>query len=269
MPNEPVPSKQRNLLQRTRLLEQVGRTRDDLDAHLRMFTGAPLRRRRYIQHPFGGRHVQLDHLFVVPTNDEQCRRSYGCERTTGQVRPSSARHHGLHALRTLRRCDQRGTAASARAKQTDRQARGRVIQFKPVNRADKPLGEKWNVKADVSRAKVDFLFRWRKQVDQQRRESAIAEYLRNVTVTRTEPAATAAMREEHHSDGVTNPGRWWPFERTFQRDRASRYVDRTFVIHRRSPSLALANRPFSRGSNGVNTVASRIEQVLHLLIRGL
>src|SRR5207245_4442239 len=105
-------------------------------------------------------------------------------------------------FRPYRRRDEGGGGAGAGAEVTDPEpARLRALA-EPVGDLDEALGQQADVEAQAGRPDVGHLLLRREEVDEQRREPRLVEQLRHVTVARAEPAAAAAVGEQHDGAGA-------------------------------------------------------------------
>ena len=70
-------------------------------------------------HPLERLPVQLDHLTIAATDDEQRRRSDDLERAAGKIGPAATRHDGTDVLGPFGRGHERSGGAHAAAEEAD------------------------------------------------------------------------------------------------------------------------------------------------------
>lgn len=107
MLQEPCAGQPGDHLQGTRLLEEMGGTRNDLELLLAAQESK-------------GCTIQRQYLGVPATDDKQGRGKDGGKRVPGKIGTSATRDNGLNGLRASRRCNEGGGCARACAEQADR-----------------------------------------------------------------------------------------------------------------------------------------------------
>src|SRR5690606_15279364 len=186
---EPPGRQAGDLLQRARLLEEMGRAGHDDEFLL----GA----QRVVRLP-----VQADDDVVEPADDQERRRADLAERVAGQIGAAAAGDDRLDPRRLLRGGDERRRRAGARAEVPDRE-RGRLrVRAHPLRRPDQTPGEE----RDVEDLLAVVGLRLREQVEEERADPGADQLRRNETVPRAEPAAPRAVREEDDAQRVLREG---------------------------------------------------------------
>ena len=158
--HEPVTGKLRDAFQRAWLFEEVGGTRDDLDAKLR-------------GHDVRGLLVEIDDDLIERADDEQRRSTHLGERRAGQIGTSSAGHDRADSIRPLGGRDEcsRGTRAGSEA--PDRKTLGVVFGLDPVEGVDETVGEQADVEAQVASPHVDPLLLFGEEVHEEGGQASI------------------------------------------------------------------------------------------------
>src|SRR6266511_3412025 len=183
--HEPVRGEVGHDVERARFLEQMGRSRDDLDA---MLAAEPPRRLT----------VELEAGVVVPTHDQACRRAHVVEPVVREIGPTAARHDRLHGRSGLGRRPQRRARAGAGAEVPERKSPDRRRVEQKRRRRTKAIGEQ----GDIENVRAVGLLVRRKEVEQQRSESRIVERACHRLIARAVPAAAAPVRERDEPEGT-------------------------------------------------------------------
>ena len=160
MPLKPFAGQMRDFLERSGLLEQVGRAGHDFDSVL-------------VSHPVGRLAIHPDHGHVKAADDEQRGGAHLRDRLHGEIRPAASRDYRCHPVGTIRRGHERCSRAGAGAEKTDRQAAKFGSPGQPVHGANQPAAEQVDVEAQFSGAFVDPAFLRRQEIEQQGAEPAL------------------------------------------------------------------------------------------------
>src|SRR4029077_11935398 len=112
-----------------------------------------------------------------------------------QIGTSAARHDRAYNLRTLSRRDERSRCPGAGSEVTNEEVRYLGVCREPVGDADKPVGEKADIKTDLRRMQVDsFLVRCQ-QIYQQGRKLPLIEQFCYVTISRAVSTTPTTVSE--------------------------------------------------------------------------
>jgi hypothetical protein len=76
----------------------------------------------------------------------------------------------------------------------------------PVGRVDEPFGEQVDVEAQLCRARIDYFFVQRQQVDQQGSQLRLVQHARHISIAGAVPAAAAAVRKQYDPPGFLGQG---------------------------------------------------------------
>jgi hypothetical protein len=99
---EPLSCSRRHSIQGAWFFKQVCSARYDFEPVFRM-----TRKLSYC------RAVEIQNLTILSPDDKQSRCENALKGGTGQIRPASARDHGLHSFRAFRGCNQRRCCSRA------------------------------------------------------------------------------------------------------------------------------------------------------------
>jgi hypothetical protein len=176
---------------------------------------------RHGRHPLHGFAIELDDRLIVSADDEQRRRSHERKGVTGKIGSAAARHDGVHAIRALGCCDERGRGARARAETAEWQPAGLRVRIHPIDRGYDTVSKAFDVEPKLPGPHVDgFLLRCQ-QIEQQCGEPAGFKGLPNLPVAVAETAAAAAVSEDDEPGG---PLRYAQI--TVNKDARNRYANR-------------------------------------------
>ena len=182
---EPVSGVPGGGLERARLLEEMRGARH----HHQLTLAAQLPSRQL---------VQLQHLVVAPTDDQQRRGSHRAETRAGQVGSPAARHHGSDLRPGVGSCVQGGGGTRARTEEADRELAEVGLADDRTGDLHEPTSEQF----DVEHVGAVSLLGGGEQVEQQGGQPRPVEDRRDVAVAGTVTAAPAAVREDHDARGV-------------------------------------------------------------------
>ena len=185
MSREPVAGETADLFQSSRFLEEVGRARNDVNTAFTCHTSTRLP-------------VQDKNDRILAADDHQGRRSDPFQRLTGKVRPAAAEDDGAHSGRVRRR-GQCGGATCAGTEEAHGEGGDLPLTSGPIHRGPHPLGEQWNVEAQLGRSAVKSIFRRSEQVEEERAQTRSVKLCRDGTVARAVPAASTAVGEDHQA----------------------------------------------------------------------
>ncbi|MGA2638400.1 hypothetical protein [Methylocella sp.] len=175
-------------LERSRLWEQMSCAQYDLKRLLAL---------EAVESPL----IEFDHAGILTTDDQKRRRLDPMKRAIGEIRAAAAGNDRSDALSERSRCDQGGGCAGARPEQSDGEALDVGFAFDPAHRIDQPLREK----ADVEDVSTVFVFARQQKVEQERRNTAPIQSLRDQNIAWTEAAGATAMSENDQSAGIDRP----------------------------------------------------------------
>src|SRR5215218_5656087 len=207
---EPAGGQPRDLLERSRLLEEVRGTGYDLQ---------PLLHAKLIERFL----VHADHGHVVAADDQERGRPDEGQGVARQVGASAARDDRAHL--TLCRRDQRRRRAGAGAEVADPQLLRVGVLLEPAGGAGEPLCEQPDVEAEVAGAQIGLFLVRREEVDQQRRETRLPERPRDLAVSGAVPTRTGAVGEEHDPSRALGHA-----QVPFELDRTGRDPHRAFLL---------------------------------------
>ena len=176
------------MLQRTGLRKEMSGARHDFHALDALQLGERV-------------HVELQHLRILGADDQQRRRAHGGERRLREIRSSAARYDRTNDLRTLCRGDERRRRSSARAEEADAKHALAETLGDEVDDRHQAVGEQLHVEAKLTGPLVLFLFHRRQQVEEQGGEPSVLQLARDLPVSRTQAAASAAVGEQYDARG--------------------------------------------------------------------
>ena len=142
--------------------------------------------------------VQLEDMAVVAADDQQRGRHDLGKPRPCEVRASSPRHHRGDPVVEFRGREQGRAGAGAGAEQAERQIGDVGLAADPERRFHHAFGKQRNVE-DVAAV---VRFGWCQKVEEKGREAVGIEHVRDGDVARTEPARSAAMREQNDAAGL-------------------------------------------------------------------
>jgi len=150
-------------------------------------------------HVGGGLPVEIQHLFVPASHQQQGRARHPRKRlSAGQVGSPAARHHGPDGLARRSGGHQGGGCAGAGAEIAHRQGLGELLLTKPARCRAQSLRQQGNVEAGA----IVPVFLGREQVKQQGAHAARVQHPGHEVVARAVAAAAAAVGEQHHPEGI-------------------------------------------------------------------
>ncbi len=176
---EPSRRERDDLVERARLLEQMRRAGNDLQA----------RRTGELGH---GAAVQLDHDGVALPDDQQRRRQNAGEGIRREIRPAAPRDDGGDQLRPSRGRGQRRGRARAGPEEPNREIGRAFLLLDPIERLFEPPGQQRDIEDLVAIAG----FARQQEVEQQRGEPGLVERASNLSIARAQPTGSAAVGEE-------------------------------------------------------------------------
>ena len=169
--------------------------------------------------------IEGQHLDIIAADDQQGRSILPPGRA-GPARSGTAAPRNDRGDRPLMRrcCNERRCRAGAGAEISDKQIAGLGILSDPGGRHQQPPREQLDVE---NIATVARLFDGQ-EVEEQCGKAILPQSLRNKVVARAEPAAAAAMREQHDPLGIE-----WQTQKAFEPNRCDRNcTDRPAAIYR-------------------------------------
>jgi hypothetical protein len=101
--------------------------------------------------------IQLKHLLVGATDDQQGGRGHSGQCPPGQVRPTAAGDDQPYPARAIRGRSQSRRRSRTCAEDRQRQRPGIAAAGQPVRCPGKPLGQRADVEAQLAGSLVDFL----------------------------------------------------------------------------------------------------------------
>src|SRR5258707_8129475 len=171
-----------NRLQRSRLREEMARTRNDLQRRRASQAGqCPL--------------VEFDHTIIHAAHDQESRRANLIQRLIRKIGTPAARDAGANATFQPGGRDERSRRSGTRAEQSERRPSCLKISIEPADGINKSRRQQGDVKHIRP---VTFLFQ-SQEIEQQSAKSPGTQSLGDRHVARAETAGTAAMRKRNDS----------------------------------------------------------------------
>src|SRR4051812_7058918 len=230
--HEPPRGERRYRFQRSGLLEEMRRARDDFQLLHR-----PQIRERLA--------VQIDHHVVGSAHDQKGRRAHRLEPLAGEVGPAAARHDRADAPGLTRGRHQRGGSPGARPEQSRRKISRLLLAREPSQRGRESIRQEVDVEAQVACQTLGLLFAWREQIHEQRGKPGLVQRFRHEPVARAEPATPGAVRKNDHAARAI-----WKSETSAQpQSRAERQLDFALAHVHDSPPRAASALPVGRESS--------------------
>src|SRR6266853_2256846 len=169
-----------NRLQRSRLREEMARTRNDLQRRRAFQAG---------QRPL----VEFDHAIINATHDQESRRANLIQRLLRKIGTPAARDDGADATSQPGGRDERSRRAGTRAEQSERWPVCLKFSIEPAYGVNKSRRQQGDVKYIRP---IAFLFQ-SQEIEQQSAKSPGIQSLGDRNIARAETAGTAAMRERN------------------------------------------------------------------------